>query len=105
MYAGKSLSEIAGYNDYQMMWVVCRKRDDRGRLVRHDDSLPPWVHVDGKGLRVVKGKPVRFSQMYQDVYRNRGMTVGQAEEKWEEYRQGHPRLRKREVTGKWPRKN
>jgi hypothetical protein len=91
LYAGKTLSEIAGYDNYQLKWVLFRSRDKYGRLIRVDSDLPPWVHVDERGMRVVKN-PVGFGKMYRRLKARQGLSREKVAERWAEYVKAHPRL-------------
>ncbi len=91
LYAGKTLAEVAGYDDVLLERVVCRKRDEYGRLVRHDSELPPWVEVDADGMRTIS-RPVPFARMFHAVKRYQGATVEHAEAAWKEYLKANPRL-------------
>jgi hypothetical protein len=90
-YAGKSLAEIAGYDPWQWRDVLTRARDEQGRLVR-GEKLPPWVHVDSEGMRVIK-KPVAFETVYKDLRTKLGgMTAEEAEEDWQKWRAVNPKF-------------
>lgn len=89
LYAGKTLQEIAGYDNYQLLWVLFRKRDKYGRLIRVDSELPPWVKVDANGMRVV-GKRVSFGAMYKQVKRTQGLSKEEADKKWKDYLETNP---------------
>ncbi|MDE2100648.1 MAG: hypothetical protein KGL39_25615 [Patescibacteria group bacterium] len=53
LYAGKQLSEIAGYSTNQIQNVLGLDRDESGRLMRRPEGTPRWVKTDSKGMRVV----------------------------------------------------
>ncbi len=91
LYAGKSLSEIAGYNDLQLAYVVCRRRDSMGRLQGVREDLPPGVDVDEDGMRVVRD-PVAFSEMYWQVRRCQGLNEPLIERDWCRYLAENPKL-------------
>ncbi len=91
LYAGKTMVEIAGWDDCQMRWVVCRKRDKSGRLVRRDPSLPDWVETDERGMRVVTN-PVPYSTMFRQVMRGRGLTDREAAVAWAAWRTENPQF-------------
>lgn len=93
MYAGKSLSEIARLDDYQLRWVVFRRRDKYGGLMRRGaNDLPPHVQVDANGMRVVTN-PQPFSKMFRDVKRRQGVVNERdIEERWKQYTAENPQL-------------
>lgn len=90
LYAGKTLSEIAGYDDVQMNWVVCRQRDDRGRLQRGNEQLPPGVHVDDDGMRVVKS-PSSYAAAFAKASSEVGVAPDLAKQRWQEFLEANPR--------------
>jgi hypothetical protein len=51
--------------------VFFRRRDEHGNLIR-TAGLPPGVEVDGRGMRMLRGK-TSFETMYKDVCKRRGM--------------------------------
>lgn len=91
LYAGKSLAEVAGYDTIQMVWVVCRKRDKWGRLVRNVDSLPPWVAVGEDGMRIVTS-PMPFQSLYYRSKIYQGADPVEAHKSWQEYQLDNPKL-------------
>lgn len=82
---------MAGLDNYQMNWVVFRARDQHGKLIRRPSSLPPWVHVDADGMRIVKN-PIPFKRMFRQVQELRGKSKAEAELAWELYQLEHPKL-------------
>lgn len=93
LYAGKTLQEIAGYDPYQLVWVVSRKRDKDGRLVRKSDELPPWVKVDERGMRIPSSNAMNFATMFEKVKEWQGLDKKQTQESWDKYLEDNPRLR------------
>ncbi len=84
LYAGKSLSEIAGYDALVLKWVVFRKRNKYGALVQAHDELPPGVEVDDDGMRIISN-PVPFSAMFRQVKKRQGLNKEQTEAQWQEW--------------------
>jgi len=93
LYAGKSLAEIAGYDDVQLSRVVFRRRDRYGRLLRQAEELPPGVCVDEDGMRVVTN-PVPYAVMYRQVRQGQGLGRNQAEADWLRFLALNPKLGK-----------
>lgn len=91
MYAGKSLEEIASYDPAQLLWVISRKRDRCGKLIRNRELLPPGVHVDENGMRIVKN-PTPFNVMFKQVKTRQGLTREEVAAEWAEYRANNPKL-------------
>jgi hypothetical protein len=89
LYAGKTLAEVAGYDDSQLSRVIFRRRDGHGALVR-GDTLPPWVHVDSNGMRVVKD-PRPFAEVFRRVKKWQGLEKEQAEQAWKKWRGENPK--------------
>jgi hypothetical protein len=81
LYAGKTLAEIAGMDDLQMRWVVSRRRDQQGRLIRRDRELPEWVEVDAEGMRIIT-QPRRFGDVFRRTYEELGLSQQQIEARW-----------------------
>jgi hypothetical protein len=90
VYSGKTLADIAGYDNYQFLRVICRRRDRYGKLVRGEE-LPEWVEVDEDGMRTI-GNPVPYEVMYKQVKTSSGMERDQAERSWEQFLEEHPRF-------------
>lgn len=87
-HGGYSLGEIAGYDSTQFREVICRERDEVGRLKRHWTGLPQWVEdtTDADGQRRVgKRHAVPFAMMYRQVERGRGKSRDETEESWRKY--------------------
>jgi hypothetical protein len=87
MYAGKTLEEIAGLSTVQITWVLCRRRDQYGRLIRAN-GLPEHVlrTMDAEGKRVVSGNKTRpYKSIFMRTWQRRGDTEQQAEARWDEY--------------------
>lgn len=91
MYAGKTRSEVAGYDDAFMQWVLCRRRDDSGGLVRTDPDLPRWVteNLDSTGQWVVRN-PKPFGTMFHQVMKQRGLTEQERIRAWQEWKAENP---------------
>lgn len=91
LYAGKTRSEIAGYDDVFMRWVLCRQRDENGSLVRVPDGLPSWVmkHLDSKGHWNIKN-PQPYGKMFHQVMKQQGLTEEQREEAWKRWKRDNP---------------
>lgn len=91
VFAGKSLEEIAGYDPWQWRDVLTRARDSQGKIIR-GEKLPPWVHVDSDGMRVIR-KPVAYETMFKSVRTKlAGMTPEEAERDWERWRAMNPKF-------------
>lgn len=89
LYAGRRLKDIAGYDSRQLRWVEFRPRDGRGNL--RTDDLPPWVHVDNDGMRVVEN-PTSFAACFRMAQEWRGADGRQAAAAWDEYMRANPGL-------------
>jgi hypothetical protein len=87
MYAGKTLKEIAGYDDAFMRWVLCRPRDEHGSLIRHDPDLPWWVSTDSKGQwKLDPRKCQSYSAVFNKIMEQRGMDERQRRIAWAEWK-------------------
>ena len=94
LYAGKTLVEVAGYTDWQLSYVLCRRRDKAGRLDRSPrEELPPWVEVDDDGMRVIRN-PVPLGVAFKQVQRRRGRTDEQAVAAWQRWLDDNPKFGK-----------
>lgn len=89
LYAGKTRAEIAGYDDAFMRWVLCRSRDEYGRLVRRATDLPWWVTTDADGQWVVKD-PRPFSTMFDEVMERRGLGERERRVVWADWKRQNP---------------
>lgn len=91
MYAGKTRAEIASYDDVFMSWVLCRRRNENGELVRSSADLPAWVamNLDASGQWVVRN-PQPFGAMFRQVAQSQGETVEQSLERWERWKAENP---------------
>jgi hypothetical protein len=91
---GHTIRQIAGYDTRQMFYIICRKRDKHGRLIRSAlERLPPWVEVDDDGMRTVNN-PVGFGDMFSQVQRKvRKKTATEATAAWQAYLADNPGLR------------
>lgn len=89
LYAGKTRAEIAGYDDIFMRWVLCRKRDENGSLIRVPDDLPNWVgdHLDSRGHWMIRN-PRGFGEMFRQVKRQQGL---EPETAWKQWRAENPK--------------
>lgn len=92
MYGGKTLKEIARLTNYQMHWIVFRKRNSKtGALVRKSSNLPEWVEVDERGMRIVSN-PKPYREMFCQVQKSRGLPV---QETWDEFLGKNPEYLKK----------
>ena len=89
--ANKPLAEVAGYDDVQMRWLLFRERDRWGQLMRVDKDLPPWVHVDEDGMRIVKN-PTPFEKMYKQVRQYQRWTPENIEDDWLDFKRHNPKM-------------
>ena len=91
LYAGKARAEIAGYDDAFMRWVLCRQRDDQGKLVRVPDGLPGWVtkHLDSSGHWSIRD-PQSFSGAFKQVKRQQGFSQEEQQRSWEMWKLNNP---------------
>lgn len=92
LYAGKTLTEIAGYTPWVRM-ALFAPRDKHGRLRREDKGLPEGVEVDDNGYRVVgegSSKRTTMAQAIKRAWRRHGMTKQQVEEAWARYKEANP---------------
>lgn len=90
LYAGKTLREVAGYDDAFMRHVLLRPRDKHGRLVRRGD-LPPGVEVDEDGMRTVT-RATDLETLYRRILRRRGVSPEAAEARWQEWLKDNPKF-------------
>lgn len=74
-----------------MAFIIFRRRDDVGRLVDEED-LPPDVHVDKDGMRIITGKPIPFSEAYKVIKKAQGFDDKEVEEKWQKFQEANPNL-------------
>lgn len=91
MYSGKSLVEVAGYDDTQVCRVLWLKRSSDGSLVRSVDEASPGCEVDETGQRVVSGKRATFKDMFFSVKKFQGTDPVAA---WLKYVDDTPSLKK-----------
>lgn len=80
VYSGMPLSQIAGLDSVQLEHIVFRPRNKHGALKR-GNGLPPGVHVDEDGMRVVKNA-VGYERAFREA--------GGSEEKWKEFVADNP---------------
>lgn len=95
LYAGKTRKEIAGYDDLFLRYVLCRPRDETGRLRRHNPELPRWVteNLDANGhWRIKNAKP--FSAMMRQLMEHQGLDEEQRQVAWERWRAENPNFGK-----------
>ena len=91
-YHGHTRVQIAGYDLRYVTYVLGRRRDERGRLIRHPADWPAHVEVDSEGMRVVRN-PVGFSTMFMQVKkRSHGLDDAEAREQWAQFRADNPRM-------------
>jgi hypothetical protein len=86
VYSGKSVSEIAGYDDAQIHNVIFRKRDNKGAIIRKGgaNDYPDHVKFDSNGMRVITN-PCGFRDMYASVQKRRGLNKEVIEDKWKAF--------------------
>lgn len=97
LYAGKTLKEIAGYDDAFMRWVLCRSRDECGKLRKCDPNLPWWVreNVDGDGKWKINPKYVRpFSVAFDQAMKRQGKDERERRIAWAEWKRDNPKYGK-----------
>jgi len=77
---------VAGWDDRQMVGVVCLRRDRNGSLVRQDDNIPQWVRdtTDSEGNRFV-ANPRPFGSMFRQVKKRQGLSEEEASKAWVGY--------------------
>lgn len=90
LFGCKSLREIAGYDDVQIVHVLARRRDKWGKLVRSEE-LPPGVEVDDDGQRIVT-RPVPFKRMYRMVKKLQGLPAEKIDTAWDEWQADNPKF-------------
>lgn len=93
MYAGKTRAEIAGYDDAFMNWVLCRPRDEAGRLIRHNPDLPKFVadNLDSDGHYRIK-RPRPYGAMFRQVLEQQGLNESQQRQRWSEWKEANPKF-------------
>lgn len=84
LYAGKTLEQVARWDDRQMLGCIGLRRDKWGALVKHVEDLPPWVEVDDDGMRIIS-KPQSFGKMFRQVKKFQGLNKEKAEQAWVAY--------------------
>ena len=91
LYAGKTRAEIAGYDDAFTHWVLCRRRDESGGLVRYPKDLPRWVteSLDSRGMWVIR-HPKPFSTMFRQVMEGQGLDERQQQDLWQSWKNDNP---------------
>lgn len=91
LYAGKTRAEVAGYDDAFMHWVLCRRRDESGRLVRNPHDLPAWVvkNLDSRGHWVIR-HPRPFSTMFHQLKEQQGLNEEERRRAWQAWRAENP---------------
>lgn len=91
LYAGKTRAEIAGYDDAFLRWVLCRRRDENGSLVRVDPDLPRWVtaNLDSSGQWSLRNTQP-YGAMFHQVARQRGLDDVERLEAWRHWREENP---------------
>lgn len=94
LYAGKTLSEVAGYTQWQRMGVIYLRRNKYGRLIRRNDDLPPEIGVDENGMRILTGKPISMETAFRRVNRKRGLSKQQIDAAWQKYKDDNPKMGK-----------
>lgn len=95
LYAGKTLKEIAGYDDAFMQWVLCRPRDEYGKLFRRNPNLPWWVTTDSNGQWRIRAKDAAsYSDMFKDVLKHRGLDEQQRQIAFDEWKRANPKFGK-----------
>jgi len=98
VYAGKPLSEIAGYDSWQLKYLIFRKRDKRGRLIRKSPKLPSWVEIDSRGQRVISNE-IPFSVAVKRAHRQIGTDDKTIEKMWGSFLAENPKFGKVGVDG------
>lgn len=100
MYAGKTRKEIAGYDDAFMRWVLCKPRDEAGRLIRYDPGLPRYVtdNIDSDGHWKIKS-PKPYSVMLHQVMEMQGLDKQQQKQAWESWKESNPSYGRRTSDG------
>ena len=93
LYAGKTRAEIASYDDAFTKWVLCRERDDYGKLLRRSSDLPWWVTTDSRGQWLIRD-PKPFSWMFREVAEQRGLDERQGRISWAEWQRENPKFGK-----------
>jgi hypothetical protein len=92
LYVGRTIKEIASFTTTQTLDLVCRARDDQGRLIRAFDALPPGVKVDHRGMRVVEHR-VPFTHTFRQVLLNQGVPEEEIEKRWQEFVAANPDMK------------
>lgn len=89
LYAGKTLAEVAGYDDAFMRYVLCRPRDEYGRLLRHSRDLPWWVTTDADGQWVIRNSEP-YAIAFDRVLEVQGFDESQRRCAWAQWRLENP---------------
>lgn len=90
LQGGRSLAEIAGYDDSFITGCLWLSRDETGRLIQTGEELPPWVLVDRNGQRLV-ANPQPLSHLFREVQRWRGVSAEGAEQAWQQWLERNPK--------------
>lgn len=74
-----------------MRWVLCRERDEDGRLLRTDPDLPWWVrqNLDGKGHWRIRN-PCSLRVAYLQILEQNGFTPAEQVAAWQAWKQQNP---------------
>ena len=92
LHNGWRVCDIADLTPYVRMCLFL-PRDKHGRLKRRDESLPPWVHVDDDGFRVIgPGSRKSFERVFKEINLERGLSKERVEEGWAKYREANPKM-------------
>lgn len=79
-----SLVEIAGLDDVQIAYVLNRRRDRHGNLIREDEELPPGVEVDDNGMRIITN-PTSYGRAYVKAKMHYGVSEHQAKDEFRKW--------------------
>lgn len=91
LYAGKTRRDIAGYDDAFMSYVLCRRRDEYGELVKNDPSLPKWVqdNLDSKGRWKIRN-PKSYTEVFHSALEKQGFDAAARIAAWDAWRRDNP---------------
>ena len=80
---------MAGYDDAFMRWVLCRRRDENGGLIRSaPEGLPSWMnnYLDSRGHWIIRN-PTSYASMFRQVKEQQGLDSQASSQEWRRWSQ------------------